>query len=39
MEYKKQIHELKMQASGRNNTDVEYESMLKTLKKNEIGSH
>ena len=36
MEYKKQIHELRLQVSGRQNVDVEYEGMIKTLKKNEM---
>ena len=34
MEYKKQIHELKIQVGGRQNTTLEYESILKTFKKN-----
>ncbi len=34
MEYKKQIHDLKMQVSGRNNTDMEFDNMLKNIKKN-----
>jgi hypothetical protein len=36
MEHKKQIHELKLQVSGRQNVDVEYEQMIRTLKKAEM---
>ncbi len=36
MEYKKQLHELKLQFSSRQNVDMEYETMIKTLKKNEM---